>query len=90
VLGCYPVNRWAADSLGLGRGGMGEVYRAHDKTLRRDVALKLVAPELAADATARARLTREARMLAALNIPIDAIYSFDSAADRSLPGARAG
>ena len=68
---------------------MGEVYRAHDKTLRRDVALKLVAPELAADATARARLTREARMLAALNIPIDAI-SFDSAADRSLPGARAG
>jgi Tol biopolymer transport system component len=67
----------------LGRGGMGEVYRARDTTLLREVALKLVAPELAADATVRERLTREARLLAALNHPnIGAIYSFDSAADR--------
>jgi len=52
----------------LGRGGMGEVYRAHDSRLRRDVALKLVHPHLA-DADHIERFRREARVLAALGHP---------------------
>ena len=45
----------------LGAGGMGEVYRAHDPGLRRDIALKVLPESYAADETARARLIREAR-----------------------------
>ena len=53
----------------LGTGGMGEVYRACDTRLGRDVALKLLSPGLAANPDRRARLERESRLLATLNHP---------------------
>ncbi len=53
----------------IGAGGMGEVYRAHDEQLDRDVAIKLLPAQSFADDTARARLLREARAAAALNHP---------------------
>ena len=53
----------------IGAGGMGEVYRAHDETLDRDVALKVLPAASLGDDTARTRLLREARSAAALNHP---------------------
>jgi Tol biopolymer transport system component/serine/threonine protein kinase len=53
----------------LGAGGMGEVYRARDARLGRDVALKIVGEALAADPALQARFDREARLLAALHHP---------------------
>jgi hypothetical protein len=53
----------------LGQGGMGEVYRARDTTLGRDVALKLVSDAFAGDQDRLARFEREARTLASLNHP---------------------
>src|SRR5438105_15107319 len=64
----------------VGTGGMGEVYRARDTRLRRDVAVKVLPPLFAADPDRRARFEREARLLAALNHPhIGAIYGFEEA-----------
>jgi Tol biopolymer transport system component len=64
----------------LGAGGMGEVYRARDTKLERDVALKILPPAFTADADRAARFEREARLLASLNHPhIGAIYGFESA-----------
>ena len=64
----------------LGRGGMGEVYRAHDTRLGRDVALKLLPPGFTADAERLARFTREARLLASLNhLNIGTIHGFEEA-----------
>jgi hypothetical protein len=61
----------------LGAGGMGTVYRARDTRLGRVVALKLLADELGADPSFRARFVREARTLASLNHPgIVALYDF--------------
>jgi eukaryotic-like serine/threonine-protein kinase len=62
----------------LGRGGMGEVYRAHDVKLGRDVAIKVLPDVFTADAERLTRFGSEARMLAALNHPhIGAIYGLE-------------
>ncbi|MCG8461560.1 MAG: serine/threonine protein kinase, partial [Holophagales bacterium] len=53
----------------LGRGGMGIVYRAHDRRLRRDVALKVLHPERVSDAKRQRRFVREARTASALAHP---------------------
>src|SRR5262245_24270602 len=62
----------------LGKGGMGEVYRARDTKLNRDVAIKALPPTLANDAGYLARFEREAQVLASLNHPnIAAIYGLE-------------
>src|SRR5712691_7345603 len=88
----YTVERAAASTLTteklshyrvlekIGAGGMGEVYRAHDEQLDRDVAIKLLPSDSFSDATARARLLREARSAAALNHPhICTVYEVSEA-----------
>jgi serine/threonine protein kinase len=62
----------------IGAGGMGEVYRARDTRLDRDVALKLLSAMLAQDAERMSRFKREAKLLAALNHPnIASIYGLE-------------
>ena len=64
----------------IGAGGMGEVYRAHDTRLDRDVAIKLLPEAFADDAERVARFQREAKVLASLNHPhIAAIYGLEDA-----------
>jgi Tol biopolymer transport system component len=66
----------------LGAGGMGEVYRARDGKLNRDVAIKVLPAAFAADAERLARFQREAQVLASLNHPqIAAIYGLEKAGD---------
>src|SRR5215208_5553214 len=62
-IGCYEI----IEAIGV--GGMGEVYRAHDTELKRDVAIKVLPDAVARDAERLARLQREARVLASLNHP---------------------
>lgn len=65
----------------LGAGGMGEVYRARDPRLKRDVAIKVLPAEFAKDAERVARFQREAELLAALNHPnIAQVYGIDHGA----------
>jgi eukaryotic-like serine/threonine-protein kinase len=62
----------------VGAGGMGEVYRARDDRLHRDVALKIVSPRFALDPARLARFEREAQILAALNHPnIATLYGLE-------------
>jgi Tol biopolymer transport system component len=62
----------------IGAGGMGEVYRASDSKLGREVAIKTLPAALAADEDRLARFEREAKLLAALNHPhIASVYSLD-------------
>ncbi|MFZ0908492.1 MAG: protein kinase [Candidatus Acidiferrales bacterium] len=63
----------------IGEGGMGEVYRAHDDQLDRDVALKILPAGLLADEAARKQFRKEALALAKLNHPnIETVYEFGS------------
>ena len=83
--GATADQRHAGQSLGsyvvvarLGAGGMGEVYRARDSRLGRDVAIKILPANFTADPERRARFAREARLLATLNHPhIGAIYGVE-------------
>jgi serine/threonine protein kinase len=62
----------------IGAGGMGEVYRARDTKLGREVAIKILSPQFTADSGRRARFAREARLLATLNHQnIGAIYGLE-------------
>jgi len=66
----------------LGEGGMGEVYRARDAKLNRDVAIKVLLPAVANDPDRLARFSREAQVLASLNHPnIAAIYGIEESND---------
>jgi len=70
----------------LGAGGMGEVYRARDTRLNRDVAIKVLPHEFTLDPERLARFTREAQLLASLNHPnIAAIYGLEETAVGAAP-----
>ncbi len=84
-LGAYQVRER------IGVGGMGEVYRAHDTKLGRDVAIKILPPHFTSDPDRLARFEREARVLASLNHPhIGAIYGLEEADGIQRAGSRAG
>src|ERR671936_2084028 len=64
----------------VGKGGMGEVYRARDTKLKREVAIKILPEEFSRDADRISRFQREAEVLASLNHPnIAAIYDLEEA-----------
>src|SRR5664279_1276915 len=78
-LGPYEV------SSPLGAGGMGEVYRARDPRLARDVTIKVLPEEFFEGEERRQRFEREAKLLASLNHPnIAAIYAFEESGGRHL------
>jgi serine/threonine protein kinase len=83
-IGVYDV------SAQIGEGGMGQVYRATDTKLKRQVAIKILPPSLAADHDRLERFQREAEVLASLNHPnIAAIYGLEDG-DGPRDGARRG
>jgi serine/threonine-protein kinase len=76
TLGAYELGQL------IGVGGMGEVYRAHDTKLGREVAIKMLPQALTAGTEQQSRFAREARILATLNHPnIAAIYELEEAGD---------
>ena len=87
--GPTPAAPSGADRIGkyvllgtLGKGAMGEVFRAHDPVLNRDVALKVITSSLAASPEHRARFRREAQSVAQLNHPnIVTVHDFDEVGD---------
>ena len=83
TLGVYEV------LSAIGEGGMGEVYRARDTTLDRDVAIKVLPGAFASDPDRLARFEREAKVLASLNHPnIGHIYGLE--ASRTYPDSSSG
>lgn len=75
----------------LGEGGMGEVYRASDTKLGRDVAIKVLPPDVSGSADRLARFEREARTLASLNHPnVAQVYGLEDGASFAPDGASAG
>jgi eukaryotic-like serine/threonine-protein kinase len=73
-LGSYEITAM------LGKGGMGEVYRARDMKLKRDVAIKTLPDEFSRDADRVSRFEREAEVLATLNHPnIASIFDIEEA-----------
>ena len=81
-LGSYEV------TAQIGVGGMGEVYRATDTKLKRDVAVKVLPAALAADPERLARFQREAQVLASLNHPnIAQIHSLEESEGTKLDAA---
>ncbi len=75
-LGVYEI------TAQIGAGGMGEVYRAHDTSLDRDVAIKVLPDAFATDPERLARFEREAKVLASLNHPnIAAIYGLEKSGE---------
>ncbi len=74
-LGVYEI------TAPIGEGGMGQVYRARDTKLNRDVAIKILPEAFARDADRLARFQREAKVLASLNHPnIADIYGLEESA----------
>jgi eukaryotic-like serine/threonine-protein kinase len=72
-----PLAHYQISSV-IGAGGMGEVYRATDTKLARDIALKVLPPEMASDPGRLTRFQREARAVAALNHPnVVTVYSVE-------------
>ena len=83
TLALTPGTRLGADAVTaqIGEGGMGQVYRATDTRLKRQVAIKILPPSLAADPDRLARFQREAEVLASLNHPnIAAVYGLEEGA----------
>ena len=79
-LGVYEV------TAQIGEGGMGQVYRATDTKLNRQVAIKILPPSFAADPDRLARFQREAEVLASLNHPnIAAIYGLEESGGMHRP-----
>src|SRR5438132_9819684 len=75
TLGAYEI------VSAIGAGGMGEVYRARDTGLKRDVAIKVLPEAFAQDAARLVRFQREAELLATLNHPnVAAVYGLEEAA----------